>query len=183
MVARLTPSSRAMEEMVCRSNIELRGLSGRYAAWWYSLISPVTTASADGSQVGYVPDGLRFDVWGPLTPGLVRPVAVVMDQVLAEHQGQVTLAEDQDPVQQLTAEGPDDALADGVHPWRRPAHHGSRRPTWWPRSSCSRYRRSRNSRTPQDSPEMTGQAKGILMERYKITGCRRSGCWSPRPRP
>ena len=70
--------------------------------------------SADRSQVGYVPDGLRFDVWGSLTPGLVRPVAVVMDQVLTEHQGQVALAEDQGPVQQLTAEGPDDALADSV---------------------------------------------------------------------
>jgi len=42
--------------------------------------------SADRSQVGHVPDGLRFDVRGPLLPGLVWPVAVVMDQVLAEHQ-------------------------------------------------------------------------------------------------
>jgi hypothetical protein len=33
--------------------------------------------SADRSQVGHVPDGLRFHVWGPLLPGLVRPVAVV----------------------------------------------------------------------------------------------------------
>src|SRR5438034_7856946 len=73
--------------------------------------------SADGSQVCHVPDGMRFDVRGPLSPGLVRPVTVVVDQVLAEHQGQVALAEDQGPVQQL-AEGPDDALADGGHPWR-----------------------------------------------------------------
>ncbi len=51
--------------------------------------------SADGSQIGHVPDGLRFDVRGPLSPGLVRPVAVVVDQVLAEHQGKVALAEDQ----------------------------------------------------------------------------------------
>src|SRR3954452_728163 len=29
--------------MVCRSNIELRGLSWGYVAWWYSLITPVTT--------------------------------------------------------------------------------------------------------------------------------------------
>ena len=34
-----------------------------------------------------------------------------------------------------------------------------------------------------DSREMIGQAKGTLMERCKITGCRRSGCWSTRPRP
>jgi hypothetical protein len=75
--------------------------------------------SADGSQVGHVPDGMRFDVRGPLSPGLVRPVTVVVDQVLAEHQGQVALAEDQGPVQQLAAEGPDDALADGVAPYRQ----------------------------------------------------------------
>ncbi len=31
---------------------------------------------SDGSQVGYGLDGLRFDVRGPLLPGLVRPVAV-----------------------------------------------------------------------------------------------------------
>jgi hypothetical protein len=41
--------------------------------------------SADGSQVGHVPDRLRFDARGPLLPGLVRPVAVVMDHVLADH--------------------------------------------------------------------------------------------------
>ena len=73
---------------------------------------------ADGSQVGHVPDGLRLDVRRPLLPGLVRPVAVVMGHVLAEHQVQVAVAEDQGPVQQSAAEGPDDALADGVHPWR-----------------------------------------------------------------
>ena len=54
--------------------------------------------SADMPQVGHVPDGLRFDVRWPLPPGLVRPVAVVMGQVLAEHQVQMAFAEDQDPV-------------------------------------------------------------------------------------
>ncbi len=55
--------------------------------------------SADRSQVGHVPDGLRFDVRGPLPPGLVRPVAVVMPHVLSEHQAQVVLTEDQGPVE------------------------------------------------------------------------------------
>lgn len=41
--------------------------------------------SADGSQVGHIPDGLCFDVRGPLLPGLVRPMTVVMFQVLAKH--------------------------------------------------------------------------------------------------
>jgi hypothetical protein len=62
--------------------------------------------SADGSQFGHVPYGLRFDIWGPLSPGLVRPVAVVMEQVLAEHRGQVPFTDDQDPVQQFAAESP-----------------------------------------------------------------------------
>ena len=66
--------------------------------------------SADGSQVGHVPDGLRFHVRGPLPPGLMRPAAVVMGHVLAEHQAQVALADDQGPDQQLAAEGPADAL-------------------------------------------------------------------------
>jgi hypothetical protein len=63
--------------------------------------------SADSSQVGHVADGLRFDVRGPLLPGLVWPVPVVVDHVLAQHQGQVALAEDQHPVQQLPVQGPD----------------------------------------------------------------------------
>ena len=74
--------------------------------------------SADGSQFGHVPYGLRVNIWGPLSPGLVRPVAVVMEQVLAEHRGQVPFTDDQDSVQQFAAESPDDAFADGVHPWR-----------------------------------------------------------------
>jgi hypothetical protein len=60
---------------------------------------------------------------GPLSPGLVRPVTGVMGRVLADHQVQVAFAEDQDPVQQFAAQGPDDALADGVHP-RRPRRGG-----------------------------------------------------------
>ena len=63
-------------------------------------------SSADRPQVGYVPARLRFDVRGPLLPGLVRPVAVVMGHVLAEHQVQVAVTEDQGPVQQLAAQGP-----------------------------------------------------------------------------
>jgi hypothetical protein len=76
-------------------------------------------SSADGSQVvefGRVPGRLDFDVRGPLPPGLVRPVMVVVDQILAEHQSQVALAEYQDPVQEFAAESPDHAFADGVHP-------------------------------------------------------------------
>ena len=61
--------------------------------------------SADRSQVGHVPDGLRLYVRGPVLPGLMGPVAVVMGDVLAEHQGQVAFAEDQGPVEQLAAEG------------------------------------------------------------------------------
>jgi hypothetical protein len=69
--------------------------------------------SADGSQGGHVPDRLRLAIRGPLPPGLVRPVAVVMGRVLAEHQGQVAFADDQDPVEQLAAEGPVDVVKTG----------------------------------------------------------------------
>jgi predicted transposase YbfD/YdcC len=68
--------------------------------------------SAYGSQVGHITDRPHLDVRGPLEPGLMRPVPVVVDQVLAEHQGQVAFAEDQEPVQELMAEGSDDAFAD-----------------------------------------------------------------------
>jgi hypothetical protein len=70
---------------------------------------------AHRSQVGHGLDRLRLHIRGPLLPRLMRPVAVVMAHVLAEHQGQVAFAKDQDPVQQLAAEGRVDALADGVH--------------------------------------------------------------------
>jgi hypothetical protein len=62
--------------------------------------------SADGSQVGHVPDRLRLHIRGPLPPGLVRPVAVVMGHVLAEYPGKVAFADDQDPVEQLAAAMP-----------------------------------------------------------------------------
>jgi hypothetical protein len=41
-----------------------------------------------------------------------------MDHVLAQHQDQVALTEDRNPVQQFASKSPDDAFADSVHPWR-----------------------------------------------------------------
>lgn len=70
--------------------------------------------SADGSQVGHVPDGLRLDVRGVAAAGTGAPVAVVMGHLLAGHQVQVAVTEDQGPVQQSAAEGPDDALLGGL---------------------------------------------------------------------
>jgi hypothetical protein len=55
--------------------------------------------SANRSQVGQVPGRLRLPIRGPLPPGLVRPAAVVMAHVLAEHQGQVAFAGDRAPDQ------------------------------------------------------------------------------------
>lgn len=72
------------------------------------------TVWVDGS--GCALERLGLGVRGPLVSGLMRPVPVVVDQVLAEDQGQVAFAEDQEPVQEFTAEGADDAFADGVHP-------------------------------------------------------------------
>jgi hypothetical protein len=75
--------------------------------------------SADRSQVrelGCVPGRLGFSVRRSLLSGLVGPVAVVVDQVFAEDQGQVLLVDDQDPVQEFRAERSDHSLANGVHP-------------------------------------------------------------------
>jgi hypothetical protein len=81
---------------VSRSNIELRGLSWGYAGLRGVVIfvdhSHDDGFSADMPQVGHVRDGLHFDARWPLLPGLVRPVAVVMGQVPAEHQVQMAFA-------------------------------------------------------------------------------------------
>jgi hypothetical protein len=69
-------------------------------------------------EVGHLPGLQCFEVWRSLASGLVRSGTVVMGQVLAEHEGQMGFTRDQYPVQELTAEGSDDAFADGVHPWR-----------------------------------------------------------------
>jgi hypothetical protein len=65
--------------------------------------------SADGPQADHIRDGLGFDVRRPLLPGLVRPVAVAVDHVLAEGQLQVAFTEDQDAVRQLAAQSPENA--------------------------------------------------------------------------
>jgi hypothetical protein len=48
----------------------------------------------------------------------VRPVAVVVDQVLVQHPAQVGLVDDEHPVQQLSAEGADHPLADRIRAGR-----------------------------------------------------------------
>ena len=119
--------------------------------------------SADGSQAGHVPEGLGLHVRGPLLPGLARPVAVVMGYVLAEHPGKVAFAEDQDPVEQLAAEGPVDALADGVHP----RQDATRQPTPQQLDSTGihlyRSRLEAGVRSPRD-----GAAAGIRPALYQL---------------
>src|SRR4051812_45009284 len=78
-------------------------------------------SSPDGPRVGKVGrvQGRQcLKVRRSLAPGLVRPDSAVTGQVLAEHQCPMPFTEDQDPVQAYTAEGSDDAFADGVHPRR-----------------------------------------------------------------
>lgn len=58
--------------------------------------------SLDAAKIdvfGRVADRLHLIIRRPLLSGLMRSVAVVVDQILAEHQSQVALAEEQDPVQ------------------------------------------------------------------------------------
>src|SRR5216683_8230730 len=49
-----------------------------------------------------------------LAEGTVRPGGVVVQQVLGQHPAQMVLIDDQQPVEELAAQGADDSLADGV---------------------------------------------------------------------
>jgi len=49
-----------------------------------------------------------------LAEGTVRPGGVVMTQVPGQHLAQMMLIDDQQPVQELAAQGTDDSLADRV---------------------------------------------------------------------
>ena len=64
--------------------------------------------------------------WGELAEGAVRPGSVVVPQVLGQHLAQVLLVDDQQPVEELPAQGADDPFADRVR-LRAPA-------AGWPRS-------------------------------------------------
>ena len=55
--------------------------------------------------------------WGELAEGAVRPGGVVMPQVLGQHLAQVVLIDDQQPVEELPAQGAVHPFADRVHPW------------------------------------------------------------------
>lgn len=54
-----------------------------------------------------------------LAQGAVRPGAVVVEQVLGQYPAQVMLVHDQQPVEELTAQGADHPFADGVVPHRQ----------------------------------------------------------------
>src|ERR1017187_3684681 len=49
-----------------------------------------------------------------LAEGTVRPAGVVVQQVFGQHPAQMMLIDDQQPVQELAAQGTYDSLADGV---------------------------------------------------------------------
>jgi len=53
-----------------------------------------------------------------LAKGTVRPGGVVMPKVSGQHPAQVMLIDDQQPVEELPAQGADDPLADRVRPGR-----------------------------------------------------------------
>jgi len=53
-----------------------------------------------------------------LGDALMRPGRVVVHLVFSQHGAQMALPEDQHAVQELTAQGADEALADRVHPRR-----------------------------------------------------------------
>jgi hypothetical protein len=52
--------------------------------------------------------------WGELAEGAMRPDSVVVQQVLGQHPEQVLLVDDQQPVEELPAQGADEPFADRV---------------------------------------------------------------------
>ncbi len=56
--------------------------------------------------------------WRELAEGAVGPGRVVVPQVLGQHPAQVLLIDDQQPVEELPAQGADDPLADRVRSGR-----------------------------------------------------------------
>src|SRR5437868_5442323 len=54
-----------------------------------------------------------------LAEGPVRPGGVVVPRILRQHPAQMVLVDDQQPVQELAAQGTDDSLADRVAPHRQ----------------------------------------------------------------
>src|SRR6266571_580615 len=53
-----------------------------------------------------------------LAEGTVRPGGVVVPQVPGQHPAQMVLIDDQQPAEELAAQGADDSPADGVRPGR-----------------------------------------------------------------
>jgi hypothetical protein len=56
--------------------------------------------------------------WCELAEGAVRPGSVIVPQVFGQRPSQVVLIDDQHPVQEFSAQGADDSLADGVRSGR-----------------------------------------------------------------
>jgi hypothetical protein len=54
-----------------------------------------------------------------LAEGAVRPACVVEQQVFGQHPAQMVLINDQQPVEQIPAQGTDDPFADRVGPSRQ----------------------------------------------------------------
>jgi hypothetical protein len=61
--------------------------------------------------------GVSLSRW-QLAQGAMRAGGVVVDQVFGQDQAQVTLIDDQQPVEDLTAQGADHSFADGVRSGR-----------------------------------------------------------------
>jgi hypothetical protein len=68
--------------------------------------------------VGCVDAGSRAGTRDALADALVGPGGVVVVLVLGQDHAQVRLVKNQGPVEELPAQGADEALADGVHPGR-----------------------------------------------------------------
>src|SRR5438874_8114154 len=64
-------------------------------------------------------DGIRLDKGRLLLERAVRPMRVVVGDVLAQHSLEVGARDDQDAIKALAPDAPDPALRVRLRPWRR----------------------------------------------------------------
>ena len=118
-----------------------------------------------------------------LVDALMRPGGVVMLLVLGQDRSQVRLVQDQGPVEDLTAQGADKALADRVHPRRlhRGAHDGG--PGGLEdgiegRGEVRAAVADQEPEVPEPLTEVEGQVAGLLVS-ATVSTCRKSAARIP----
>jgi hypothetical protein len=103
--------------VICVSSLH-RGLSGGDVVLVRESAEDVSSADPVLSEVDLRWPGVSLSRC-ELAHGTVGPDGVVMPQILGQHLTQVVLVDDQQPVEQLPAQGTDHPFADSVAPHRQ----------------------------------------------------------------